>query len=53
MGSGLVIGLIGSRASTFWRKKELPISDMFWAGRAAVVHPEKYVRQDRVRGVKV
>lgn len=53
MGSGSVIVLIGGIAATCWRKKEVSRADLFWAGSEAGAHPEKYVRPDRVKVVKV
>jgi hypothetical protein len=51
--SGMFFLVLGAIGATFWRKKEVSLLKLFWAGSEAGAHPEKYVRQDRVKVVKV
>lgn len=50
--SGAGIALLGTIASVVWRKIDLTIPEVFWAGSKIVAYPEKYVREDRVTIVK-
>jgi hypothetical protein len=51
--SGMFFLVLGAIGATFWRKKEVSLLKLFCAGSAVRGHSEKYVRQDRVKVVKV
>jgi hypothetical protein len=51
--SGIAVNLIGVLAMTIWRKPGVTIGDLVSAGSSAAAHPKTYVKQDRVRVVRI
>jgi hypothetical protein len=53
LATGIALALSGTVASFVWRKADVTLGALFWAGSGAAAHPERYVRPDRVRVVRV
>jgi hypothetical protein len=49
---GIALMALGVLMSTAWRKQGVTVSSIFWAGSNLAVHPERYVRGDRVSAVR-
>jgi hypothetical protein len=50
---GIALILCGNAAALAWRKQGITVGAFLSAGSTAAAHPERYVRPDRVRIVRV
>lgn len=51
--AGLALAICGTAASFVWRKAGVTGWALWMAGSSAVAHPERYVRPDRVRAIRI
>jgi hypothetical protein len=51
--TGVVLVLSGTVSAFVWRKADVTLGALFWAGSGGAAHPERYVRPDKVRVVRV
>lgn len=51
--TGVVFVICGAMASFSWRKEGVSAGELWLAGSKAAAYPERYVRPDRVRAVRV
>jgi uncharacterized iron-regulated membrane protein len=50
--SGMAIAIFGIVATVLWRKKDVTLGNLVWAGSKLAAHPERYVRPDRLALVR-
>jgi hypothetical protein len=50
--AGVLISLVGTVAATLWRRADISIGALIWAGHNLAAYPERYVRPERVRVVR-
>jgi hypothetical protein len=53
LATGFALALFGTVSAFVWRKAGVTPGALFWAGSSAAAHPERYVRPDKVRVVRV
>jgi hypothetical protein len=55
MAAGTGVLLVGAVAAFFWRNRSAGVttSAIYWAGSSLAAHPERYIRPDRVRAIRV
>jgi hypothetical protein len=51
--AGTALNICGAVATLIWRKEGVTVAALWLAGSTAAAHPERYVRPDRVRIVRV
>ena len=53
LATGIAFAFSGAVSAFVWRKADVTAGALFWAGSRAATHPERYVRPDKVRVVRV
>jgi hypothetical protein len=53
LAAGIALALSGAVSAFVWRKADVTPGALLWAGSRAAAHPERNVRPDKVRVVRV
>lgn len=53
LGGGTALAAGSALGASVWRRADVPLSALLWAGSQAAIHPERFIRPGRVGAVRV